>query len=108
MTHEIFKKEYFDLYGFYTDSEEQFRKFPTITKITTGFCYKGGIKPVWCLISAFQSEEEALSVLDEKPITDVLFDLKQEVLEANLMEADYFIHLIDIKIREIKIRNERR
>ena len=107
MTHEIFKKEYFDLYGFYTDSEEQFRKFPTINKITTGFCYKGGIKPVWCLISAFQSEEEALSTIDEKPIIELLEELRQEVLDTHFMEADYFVHMINCKIREIKRRNER-
>lgn len=107
MTHEIFKKEYFDLYGFYTDSEEQFRKFPTITKITTGFCYKGGIKPVWCVISAFQSEEEALSTIDEKPVIDLLEELRQEVLDACFMEGDYFVHMINCKIREIKRRNER-
>ena len=104
MTHEIFKKEYFDLYEFYTDSEEQFRKVPTIT---TGFCYKGGIKPVWCLISAFQSEEEALSTINEKPIIDLLEELRQEVLDAHFMEADYFVHMINCKIREIKKRNDR-
>ena len=107
MTHEIFKKEYFDLYGFYICSEEQFRKFPTITKITTGFCYKGGIKPVWCVISAFQSEEEALSIIDEKPVIDLLEELRQEVLDAHFMEADYFVHMINCKIYEIKRRNER-
>lgn len=107
MTHEIFKKEYFDAYDFYVESEKQFREHPTITKITTGFCYKGGIKPVWCLISAFQSEEEALSMVEEKPLIDVLEELKQEAIDVNLDDGDYFIHLIDLKIRDIKRRNER-
>ena len=107
MTHEIFKKEYFDLYGFYTDSEEQFRKYPTINKIVTGFCYKGGMKPVWCVISAFQSEEEALSTIDEKPIIDVLWELKQKVLDAHFSESDFFVRMIDYEIHEIKRRNER-
>jgi len=107
MTHEIFKKEYFDPYNFYVESEEQFRKYPSINQITTGFCYKGGRKPVWVVISAFQSEEEALSVIDEKPVIDLLEDLKQEVCDAHFMEADYFVHMINCKIREIKRRNER-
>ena len=107
MTHEIFKKEYFDDYDFYVESEKQFREHPTITKITTGFCYKGGIKPVWCLISAFQSEEEALSIIDEKPVIDLLEELKQEVLDASFREGSYFVHMINCKIREIKRRNER-
>ena len=105
MTHEIFKKEYFDVYNFYVESEEQFRKYPTINRITTGFRYEGGKKPIWVLFSAFQSEEEALSVLDEGTLIDVLNELKQEVLDAHFMEGDYFVRMIDMKIREIKRRN---
>lgn len=107
MTHEIFKKEYFDTYDFYVDSEKEFREHPTINRISTGFCYKGGIKPIWVLFSAFQSEEEALSVLDEKSLIDVLDDLKQDVLDANFTEGDYFVHMIEMKIHEIKRRNEK-
>ena len=105
MTHEIFQKEYFDDYEFYRTSEEQFRKHPTITKITTGFRYEGGKKPIWILYSAFQSEKEALSVLDEKTLIDTLNELKQDVLDAHFMEGSYFVRMIDIKIREIEKRN---
>lgn len=107
MTHKIFKKEYFDTYDFYVDSEKEFREHPNINRITTGFCYKGGQKPIWVLFSAFQSEEEALSVLDEKSLIGVLDDLKQDVLNANFMEGNYFVHMIEMKIREIKRRNKR-
>ena len=107
MTHEIFKKEYFGIYDFYVESEQQFRKYPAINKITTGFNYLGGKKPIWVLISAFQSEEEALSTIDEKPVIDLLEELKQEVLDAHLVDGSYVAHMIEIKIREIKRRNER-
>ena len=107
MTNEIFEKEYFDSYEFYVESEKQFREHPHINQITTGFCYKGGIIPVYVLFSAFQSEEEALSMVREKSLIDVLEDLKQEVIDVNLSDGDYFIHLINMKIRDIKRRNER-
>ena len=60
------------------------------------------------MISAFQSEEEALSIVDEKSLIDTLEELKQEAIDVNLTDGDYFIHLIEMKIREIKRRNERR
>ena len=107
MTHEIFKKEYFDVYNFYVESEKEFREHPFVNKITTGFCYKGGKKPIWVLFSAFQSEEEALSIVDEKSLIDVLEELKQEVMDTNFLEGQYFVHMIEMKIREIKRRNER-
>jgi len=107
MTHEMFKKEYFDPYNFYVESEEQFRKYPFINQITTGFCYKGGRKPVWVVISAFQSEEEALSVVEEKSLIDALYDIRQDAIGVNRIGGDYFVHLIDMKIREIKRRNKR-
>ena len=107
MTHEIFEKEYFDLYTFYVESEKEFRERPFVNSITTGFCYKGGKKPVYVLFSAFQSEEEALSIIEEKSLIDVLEELRQEAIDVNLVDGDYFIRLIDLKIREIKRRNER-
>ena len=107
MTHEMFKKEYFEPYDFYVESEKEFRKYPTINKITTGFCYKGGTKPIWVLFSAFQSEEEALSTINENTLIDVLDELKQDVRRANFLEGDYFVHMIEMKIREIKRRNKR-
>lgn len=107
MINDLFNKEYFNLYNFYMDSEKEFREHPFVNKITTGFCYKGGKKPVYILFSAFQSEEEALSMVEEKSLIEVLEELKQEAIDVNLDDGDYFIHLIDLKIRDIKRRNER-
>ena len=100
--YDLFKREYFTFYDFCNDSEKQFQKHPQITSITTGFCYRGGLKPVYTVISAFQSEKEALSSLDIKSTIEVLEELREEILESSLNESQYFIHMINLKIRELE------
>ena len=102
MVHELFKKEYFDLYDFYVESEKEFREHPFCYQINNGFCYKGGLKPVYVVFSAVQTEEEALSLLGKHTLIETLEELKEEVNDSNLPEAHYFIHIIEKKIREIQ------
>lgn len=99
---ELFKKEYFNFYEFCIDSEEQFRKYPTINSIITGFCYRGGLKPVYTVISAFQSEKEAVSSLNIQSTIEVLEELREELLKSGLDESQYFIHMINLKIKELE------
>ena len=99
---ELFQKEYFEIYDFYIESEKQFRKHPQINRITTGFCYRGGRKPVYTLISAFPSEKEALSSLDNSSTIEVLEELKENMMDMGLEESMYFIRMIDLKIKELK------
>lgn len=97
----LFQKEYFDIYNFYTESEKQFRKHP-INRITTGFCYRGGLIPVYTIVSAFKSEKEALSSIDMKSNIEVLEELREEVIKSDLEESRYFIHMINLKIRKLE------
>lgn len=98
----LFQKEYFDIYDFYIESEKQFRKHPEINRIITGFCYRGGLIPVYTIVSAFKSEKEALSSIDMKSNIEVLEELREEVLKSGLEESRYFIHMINLKIRKLE------
>ena len=98
---ELFKKEYFSFYEFLVEAEIQLRKTPAVHQVSTGFLYLGGKQPIYAVISAVPTKEDAISLLHREPIRQILDDLIEEVMGSST--PDGLIHQYDV-VKIIKKR----